>query len=78
MWFSCLSVRSSAPRRCLLAAASSSEPPAPPSPAPPRSTWLLVLNYGYCFGVELTVDNNISPYLYDQFGIDLHLAGAQL
>lgn len=27
-----------------------------------------MLNYGYCFGVELTVDNNISPYLYDQVG----------
>lgn len=38
-------------------------------------TWLLVLNYGYCFGVELTVDNNISPYLYDQFNMDQHTAG---
>lgn len=46
-----------------------------PPPYTPCSTWLLVLNYGYCFGVELTVDNNISPYLFDQFGIDLHLAG---
>lgn len=38
-------------------------------------TWILVLNYGYCFGVELTVNNNISPYLYDQFDISLGLAG---
>lgn len=38
-------------------------------------TWIMVLNYGYCFGVELTVNNNISPYLFDQFNIDLGLAG---
>ena len=38
-------------------------------------TWLLVLTYGYCFGVELTVDNNMANYLYDQFGLSLNLAG---
>lgn len=37
-------------------------------------TWILVLTYGYCFGVELTVDNNIAPYLHDQFNLDLELA----
>jgi len=38
-------------------------------------TWIMVLNYGYCFGVELTVNNNVSPYLFDQFNLDLKLAG---
>jgi NNP family nitrate/nitrite transporter-like MFS transporter len=37
-------------------------------------TWLMLISYGYCFGVELTVDNNISPYLYDQFGLSLSTA----
>ena len=38
--------------------------------------WILALTYGYSFGVELTVDNNIVEYLYDQFGLSLNVAGA--
>lgn len=38
-------------------------------------TWVLLLTYGYCFGVELTCDNNLPTYLHDQFNISLHEAG---
>ena len=38
-------------------------------------TWILTMSYGLSFGVELTVDNIIVQYLFDQFDLDLHLAG---
>ena len=38
-------------------------------------TWLGFWIYGYCFGVELTVDNIIVSYFYDQFGLSLVVAG---
>ncbi len=38
-------------------------------------TWILGLCYGYCFGVELTIDNNIASYFTDQFGKGIIAAG---
>jgi len=37
-------------------------------------TWVLLLTYGYCFGVELTVDNNIATYLHDTFNLSISTA----
>ena len=37
--------------------------------------WVLAITYGYGFGVELTVDNVIAQYLYDQFNLSLSDAG---
>ena len=35
--------------------------------------WVMVIFYGLCFGVELTM-NNIIAYLYDQFDLPLRTA----
>ena len=37
--------------------------------------WCLTITYGFCFGVELTMNNIIVTYLFDQFGVTLTIAG---
>jgi MFS transporter, NNP family, nitrate/nitrite transporter len=39
-------------------------------------TWILLLTYGYCFGVELTLDNTLAGYFGDQFSLSIKAAGA--
>lgn len=38
-------------------------------------SWVMALTYGYCFGVELTADNVLPQYLFDQFNLSLSVAG---
>ena len=37
--------------------------------------WCMVATYGFCFGVELTMNNIVAGYLFDQFELDLVTAG---
>lgn len=37
--------------------------------------WVLTLTYGYCFGVELTMNNIVVQYFFDQFDVNLSIAG---
>ncbi|GMH36518.1 hypothetical protein BSKO_04386 [Bryopsis sp. KO-2023] len=38
-------------------------------------TWLLLALYGFSFGVELTMNNIVASYFFDQFGVSLRVAG---
>lgn len=37
--------------------------------------WCMVATYGFCFGVELTMNNIVAGYLIDQFELDMTVAG---
>ncbi|KAK9691741.1 hypothetical protein RND81_09G216200 [Saponaria officinalis] len=38
--------------------------------------WIMAILYGASFGVELTIDNIIAEYFYDEYGLRLEVAGA--
>ena len=38
-------------------------------------TWILTIAYGFCFGVELVMQELVTPYFYDYFGLPLSVAG---
>lgn len=40
------------------------------------NTWLLYIQYGCCFGVELTMNNAAASYFHDEFGLDIAVASA--
>lgn len=37
--------------------------------------WILALIYGFCFGVEMTMDNVVAGYYYERFGVNIEVAG---
>lgn len=37
--------------------------------------WALVISYGFCFGIELTMNNIVTTYFFDQFNLPLEIAG---
>ena len=37
--------------------------------------WAMTASYGFCFGVELTMNNIVAGYLFDQFNVSLQTAG---